>query len=114
MPDYYDTVYRQILKELQSKHTRPYDPEEEEICEFSWAVLARECYVSGTGLGKRIEYEVFEDKDIVCGLSNVKQRTDFIKVAIDIYKLSNSYYLLQEADRLTFQLCSAKLNDFVR
>jgi hypothetical protein len=113
MPDYYDTIYRQILRELHSKHTRPYDPKKEKICEFSWAILARECYVSGTGLAKRIEYEVVEDKGIFCGLNQVKQQTDFIKVEVDVYKLSDSYYLLEQADRLTFQLCNAKLYDFI-
>lgn len=114
MPDYYDAVYRQIIKQLHSKHTRPYNENEEKICEFFWAILARERYVSGTGLAKRIEYEVVEDKSIVCGLDQVKQRTDFVKVEIDVYKLSNSYYLLEKADSMTFRLCSTKLYDFVR
>ena len=113
MPDYYDEVYRQIIKQLHSKNTRPYNENEEKICEFSWAILARERYAGPTGTAKRIEYEVVEDTSIVCGLNQVKQRTDFVKAEIDIYKLSKSYYLLEKADSMTFRLCSAPLYNFV-
>lgn len=108
MCEYYDEVYRQVLKELLNKHTRSSDPEEEKICEFCWAIVTRERYAIATGLAKRIEYEVIEDKSIVCGMNRIKQRTYFIKVQIDIYKLLNSYYLLEQTGRLTFN-CVAQL-----
>lgn len=108
MIEYYNTVYRQVIKQLYSKQTRPYSETDEKICEFSWAILAREDSM------KRIEYEVVESKGIVCAMNQIKQRTDFIKIEVDIYQLSNSCYLLEEADRLTYQLCNAKLYDFIR
>jgi hypothetical protein len=113
MPDYYDTVYRQVIKEILSKHIRPYDEKEEKVCEFSWAILARERYAGATGLTKRIEYDVVENESIVCGIKNIKQQTDFISFQIDVYRLSNSYYLVEQAKRITFQLCNAKLYDFI-
>ena len=109
----YDTVYRQVIKQLYGKQTRPYSETEEKICEFSWAIVTRKSFV-GMGVIEKIEYDVIENKSFICATNQIQQRTDFIEFEVDIYKLSNSYYLLQQADRLTYQLCNAKLYDFIR
>lgn len=105
MPDYYDTIYRQAIKKLQSISTRPYDEKDENLTDFSCAIMTRE-------RNRIIEYDLVVSGDIICGTNQIKQRTELITIQVDTHKLSNSYYLLQEADRLTYQLCNATFKDY--
>lgn len=106
MPDYYDTVYRQIVKKLNHISTRPFDEKDENICDFSCAIIAREDWKGN------IDYQLVVEGDILCATNQIKQRTDTITIQVDTNKLQDSNYLLQQADRLTYQLCSASLHDY--
>ena len=104
MPDYYDSIYRQTIKKLQNRYVRPYNEKEEKIVDFSCAIMTRVNRDGGT------DYDLVEQGDFYCG--KIEQRTDLITVQVDVYKLSNSFYLLEQADRLTYQLCSTNLYDY--
>jgi len=108
MPDYYDAVYRQAIKQLYEEQSRPFCETDEKICKISWKVLVKEIS------GGEFEYHVIKKGSLVCGMNHVKQATDFIEIDVDIYKLSRSSYLQEQADNLTYLLCSAELKNFVR
>jgi hypothetical protein len=57
-----------------------------------------------------VDYDLVAQGDFYCG--KIEQRTDLITIQVDVYKLSDSFYLLEQADRLTYQLCSANLYDY--
>lgn len=105
MTDYYNTLYRQVIKKLESLSTRPYDEKEENSEDFSCAVMTRE----HNGV---TEYDLIVLGDFICATNQIKQRTGIITIQVDTHKLSNSYYLLQCTDRLTYQLCNASFYNY--
>lgn len=104
MSHYYDLIYRQIIKKLQSISTRPRSETDTNYINYSCAVITRERHGN-------TEYEVVELGSIICASNQIKERTEFITIQVDTNKLSNSYYLLEYADRLTYQLCNAILKE---
>jgi len=101
MPEYYDSTYRQVVRKLENSSTRPYDEKDENIVDYSCAIFTK---INRDG---SIDYDLIEEGEFICGKK--EQRTEIITIQVDTHKLCNSYYLLQQADRLTYQLCSATL-----
>lgn len=106
MSYYYDIIYRQVIRRLGSISTRPYNEKDENICQFSCALIVRE---SGKG---NIDYQLVLEGDILCATNQIVQKTNTITISVDTNKLQTSYYLLEQADMLTYQLCNSELYNY--
>jgi len=72
MPDYYDSMYCQVVKKLQNRSTRAYDEKDENIVDFSCAIFTK------TNRDGSIDYDLVELGEFYCGKK--EQRTDLVTI----------------------------------
>ena len=91
------SIFAQALQTLVSKARRAFN-NEEAIESFSFCILVKKREVDE--LFELYEFELYEEGDITSP-KQITKRTDFVEVSVDVSKLAETWYAIEQAKRLT-------------